>query len=232
MWLVDDSPARNAACGDVAGRDVIGVPSEATPGAGEPAPRRPVRPGHAPALRTRAPLEPMSPDPPADTLQILQGDTTAGAFGFTHHMLTDLVVEVGHHPVLTPGKAAQHPPRRRSALTLQPSALPVPPLPQGADVAVAADRPRQGGAGQHHAVAGDRQVRHPLIHPDKAANRLTHCRSGQGEGDLQQPHAAPADQVGLAERQRVDGWRAGWRRRRRPGRSPARHSTLTHRTYY
>ncbi|GAA3202321.1 hypothetical protein [Nonomuraea helvata] len=30
MWLVDGSPARGAASGDVAGRDVIGVPGEPT----------------------------------------------------------------------------------------------------------------------------------------------------------------------------------------------------------
>jgi len=129
VWLVDGSPARDAACGDVAGCDVVGVPSKATPGADEPAPCAPVRPADVPARRAGlrgvggvdqhegdpgprclvasegdllgerpavqgAPLEPMSPYPPAEALKILQGDAAAGAFGFTHHMLADLV-EIG-----------------------------------------------------------------------------------------------------------------------------------------
>ncbi|WP_327588458.1 hypothetical protein OHA25_16575 [Nonomuraea sp. NBC_00507] len=50
MRLVDSSPARITAYGDVAGRDVVGVPSEATAGAEEPAPGGPVRSGDAPAV--------------------------------------------------------------------------------------------------------------------------------------------------------------------------------------
>jgi hypothetical protein len=173
-----------------------------------------------------APLEPVSPYPAADVLKVFQGDPAAGAFGFAHHVLRDLVVDVGHHPVLTPGKAAQHPPRRSSPLLLQPSALPVPPLPEGAGVAVAADRPWQGGAGQHHAVGGDRQVRHPLIHPDEAADRLTHHRLGQRYGDLQ-PHPAPADQVRLPAWQRIHGlevfWPAGVGEGDAAGGGPQRH---------
>ncbi|HUR04700.1 MAG TPA: hypothetical protein VM347_19305 [Nonomuraea sp.] len=120
------------------------------------------------------------------------------------------MVEVDHHPVLTPGQAAQHPPRRRSSLLLQASALPVPPFPQRADVANAAHRAGQGGAGQHRPVGGDRQVRHSLVHPEEAVDGLAHRWFGQGEGDLEQPHAASANQVGLTERQRIHGLEIFW----------------------
>jgi hypothetical protein len=80
-----------------------------------------------------APLGPMSPYPPADALEFFEGDAAAGAFGLAHHMLADLLIDIGHHPGLPPGQATQPPPRRRGALGLQTTPLPMASVPQNTD---------------------------------------------------------------------------------------------------
>ncbi len=77
--------------------------------------------GERPGVQCAA-LRPFSPDPPADALEILEGDPAAGAFGPAHKLVGDPVVGVGGEPPLASRTAPQEAAGGARALLLQPPA--------------------------------------------------------------------------------------------------------------